>query len=159
LVAPADIAGDYTLTFVADRSCAAALPTELQTRTYAATIATIPNPTVPANTRFTIAVSGASFDSFYNWFSVGVAGDYLAFWLGDEHLVELRATDGYFEITGAATASVGSSGLSTISATFDGVFGYCSRKSMGSVNRCDSGQAVTLVRCESKNHQLILTRR
>jgi hypothetical protein len=106
-----------------------------------------------------IAVAGASFDSYYNWFSVGVAGDYLAFWLGDEHLVELLDTDRYFELAGAATASVGTSGMSTISASFDGVFGYCARKSMGSVNRCDSGQTVMLARCESKNHQLILTRR
>jgi hypothetical protein len=159
LAPPASIAGDYNLTFVADPACAAALPVELRTRTYAATISPGQSANVPVNTGFWIAVSGASFDSYYNWFSVGVAGDYLAFWLRDEHLVELLAADRYLELSGVATASVGTSGVSTISASFDGVFGHCERKSIDSVNRCNSGQAVLLSQCESKNHQLILTRR
>jgi hypothetical protein len=136
LAPPVNIAGVYTLTFIADSACAAALPAELRTRTYTATISPGAN-----NTAYRIDVSGAVFDSFYNWFSVGVAGDYLGFWLGDEHLVEVLAANTYLELSGAAAATVGTSGVSTISASFDGVFRY---------------QAVT---CESKNHQLILTRR
>ena len=141
LAPPVNIAGVYTLTFIADSACAAALPAELRTRTYAATI----TPGM-SNTGYIIGVSGAVFGPQHNWFSVGVAGDYLGFWLGDEHLVEVLAANTYFELSGAAAASVGTSGVSTISASFDGVFDY-------------RAQGFTHARCESKNHQLILTRR
>jgi hypothetical protein len=137
LAPPVNIAGVYTLTFIADSACAAALPAELRTRTYSATI----TPFGTSNTQYRIDVSGAQFDAIYNWFSVGVAGDYLGFWLGDEHLVELLAANTSLELTGSAAASVGTSGVSTISASFDGVFRY---------------QAA---RCESRNHRMILVRR
>lgn len=141
LAPPVNIAGDFTLTFIADGACAAALPAELRTRTYAATMTH-----GASNNGYKIDVSGALFDSVYNWFSVGVAGDYLGFWLRDEHLVEVLAANTYLELSGVAAASVGTSGVATISASFDGVFDY-------------RGQEVTHARCESKNHQLILTRR
>ena len=101
-----NLAGDYTVTFIADSACAAALPAELRTRTYAATITAVPPSSIyQENTRYKIALSGALFDSYYNWFSVGVAGDYLAFWLGDEHIIEQLAGNTHLEIAGAASAS------------------------------------------------------
>ena len=154
LAPPVNIAGDYTLTFIADSACAAALPEELRTRNYAATI-------TPGaiNTGYKIDVSGALFHSPYNWFSVGVAGDYLGFWLADEHLVEVLAENTYLELSGEAAASVGTSGVSTISASFDGVFKYCVVKSaVGSIRDC-SPNPVAYAQCASPNHQLILTRR
>ena len=47
---PVSIAGDYTLTFIADRACAAALPADLRTRSYAATINDMSQP-ISAGTR------------------------------------------------------------------------------------------------------------
>ena len=144
LVPPMNLAGDYTVPSL-PIARAAALPAELRTRMYAATITAVPPSSISEeNTRYIIALSGARFDSYYNWFSVAVAGDYLAFWLGDEHIIEQLAGNTHLEIGGAASASVGTSPISTISASFDGVFDY---------------QAVPYARCESKNHQLILTRR
>jgi hypothetical protein len=137
---PVSIAGVYTLTFIADGVCAAAVPVDLRTRTYVATITDMTPPNYPAATRFTIVASGADFEAPFNWFSVGVAGDYLAFWLGDEHLKETLAENRYVELSGSAVA-VTTSGASTISASFDGTYRY--------------GAAA----CASRNHQLILTRR
>jgi hypothetical protein len=136
LTPPVNIAGDYTLTFIADGACAAALPADLRTRTYAATITDASYPNYPANTRFKIEPSGADFEAPYTWFSVGIAGGYLAFWLGDEHLREKLAAGTYLDLIGAAVA-VTTSGASTISASFDGTYAACA----------------------SRNHQLILTRR
>jgi len=145
LVPPVNLAGDYTVSFIADTACAVALPVELRTRTYAATMTAVPPSSIyQENTRYKIALSGAQFDSYYNWFSVAVAGDYVAFWLGDEHIVEQLAANTYLEIGGAASASVGTSPISTISTSFDGVFDY---------------HAVAHARCESKKHQLNFTRR
>jgi hypothetical protein len=139
LTPPVSIAGDYTLTFIADGVCATALPADLRTRAYAATITDMSPPNL-AGTRFTIVASGAEFEAPFNWFSVGVAGDYLAFWLGDEHLKEKLVANTYFELSGSAVA-VTTSGASTISASFDGTFRY------------------SATACTSRNHQLILTRR
>jgi len=136
---PVSIAGDYTLTFIANSICAPALPADLRTRTYAATITEMSPPNL-AGTGFVIVASGADFEGPFNWFSVGVAGDYLAFWLGDEHLKEKLAVNTYFELSGSAEA-VTTAGASTISASFDGTFRY----------------SATV--CASRNHQLILTRR
>jgi hypothetical protein len=136
---PARIAGNYTLTFIADSICASALRADLRTRTYAATITDMSQPNYLAGTRFTIVPSGAEFEAPFNWFSVGVAGDYLAFWLGDEHLKEKLAANTYLELSGSAEA-VTTSDASTISASFDGTF----RSSAAA--------------CTSYNHQLILIR-
>jgi len=141
LAPPVSIAGNYTLTFIAADACAAALPADLRSRTYAATITARSPPNVPADTRLTIEASGAEFDAYFNWFSVGVAGDYLAFWLGDEHLIEKLGADRYLELMGSAEA-VTTSGASTISASFSGTFRY-------------SGAPA----CISGHHQLVLTRR
>src|SRR6185369_615549 len=135
LTPPVSIAGDYTLTFIADAVCATALPADLRTRTYAATITDMSPPKL-AGTGFIIVPSGAEFEAPFNWFSVGVAGDYLAFWLGDEHLKEKLAVNTYLELSGSAEA-VTTSDASTISASFDGTF----RSSAAA--------------CTSHNHQLI----
>ena len=64
------------------------------------------------------------------------------------------------ELYGSAGASVGTSGVSTIAVSWDGSFEYCAGKStMGQSGDCSSIQTVAQAECESKNHQLILTRR
>lgn len=175
VIAPAvNVAGNYTLTFIADSVCAD-LPTEVRTRTYSATIAPDSSfPDVPANTAFTGTVSGAPLLEPYNSFSMSVAGDYVAFWIGDLHhggpgvveRVELdtkpdnSAGHEYLAFTGEAAASSVETAVSAISAHFDGRIEYCSPTSeMGAIYDCDLDRAVTRARCESKNHQLILTRR
>ena len=166
MLAPAvDIAGDYTLTFIADSTCTA-LPNELRTRTYVATItpSSSPNtdlPNLPANTAFDVTVSGAPFLENYNRGLLYVAGDHLAMWIGDVEpgLVELVAANTYFGIGPVgATASVGTP-VSTISTSLNGWMDYCVLPSaMGSSYSCGP-KATAHARCQSKNHQLILTRR
>ena len=125
---PVNIAGDYTLTFVADSACAD-LPAEVRTRTYAATITLDSRPNTQANTGFKVEVSGAPFLSPYDFFEIGVAGDYLGLWLWRPLLVEQLAPNTYLAFSGWAAASVGTSAVSKISTSFDGWIDYCARKS------------------------------
>jgi hypothetical protein len=163
VLAPAvDIAGDYTLTFIADSTCTA-LPSELRTRTYVATITprSSPDSDLPANTEFDVTVSGAPFLGNYNHLQLNVAGNFLFVFIGGDEpgLVELVAANTYFRIGGRGTASVGTP-VSTFSTTLqNGSADYCVLPSaMGSIYSCP-GQATAHVRCESENHRLILTRR
>ena len=131
---PVNMAGDYTLTFIADSACVG-LPDDVRTRTYTATI------TPWSSTSFNVALSGASFLPSHDSFTIGVAGDYLTFWFADPAIVEQIAANTQIELYGSAGASVGTSGVSTIAVSWDGEFEYSQTE------------------CESKNHQLILTRR
>ncbi len=158
--------------FVADPACAD-VPTELHTRTYAATIVPEARTNVPANTSFALTVSGAPFLRTFDSFSIGVAGDYLGFFLHGGHdppIVEEIAANTYLAFSGNASASLPSPAVSTISAAFDGWINYCEmRAPMGSgVYNCGTsnwtgepipGASVTYGLCQSKNHRLILARR
>ena len=163
LAPPVNIAGDYTLTFLADSACAG-LPEEVRTRTYAATITPGSGTTIPANLHLDGVVTGAPFLERYSDFAVHVAGDYVAIpYLGDLHgdpgLVEQIDTNTYLAFEGSAAASVGPA-ASVISMSLHGFIDYCVTKSpVGQRYSCDPGQAVTRVRCTSTNHRLILTRR
>jgi hypothetical protein len=134
LAPPVNMAGDYTLTFIADSACVG-LPDEVRTRTYVATI------TPWSSTSFNVALSGASFLPSRDSFPIGVAGDYITFWFADPAIVEQIAANTQVELYGSAGASVGTSAVSTIAVSWDGEFEYSQTE------------------CESKNHQLILTRR
>jgi hypothetical protein len=134
LAPPVNMAGDYTLTFIADSACVG-LPDDVRTRTYTATI------TPWSSTSFNVALSGAAFLPSRDNFPIGVAGDYVAFWFADPAIVERIAANKQIELYGSAGASVGRSGVSTIAVSWDGEFEY------------------SQIECESKNHQLILTRR
>ncbi|MBZ5559786.1 MAG: carboxypeptidase-like regulatory domain-containing protein [Acidobacteriia bacterium] len=162
LAAPVNIAGDYTLTFIADSACADQLPSEMRTRTYPATIVPQHPLNRPGNTRFAAMLSGPSFDSYYHMMSIAVAGDYLSFDLSDNYLLEEVADEAYFAIGGVGGGSAGTSGASTISASFQGTFDYCVMKSEledGSHYNCTPDVAVVHAQCAAKNHRLILTRR
>jgi hypothetical protein len=156
----ANIAGDYTLTFIADSACAD-LPNEARTRTYVATITPASSPDVPANSRFSVTVSGSPFLDDYNTFIIGVAGDYLAGYLGDLHgapgLVEQVAKNTYITLGGSVETSVTDS---TISAWFHGAVDRCELTTeWGSRRSCSPGPTVEHPQCVSRNHRLILTRR
>jgi len=158
---PVEIAGAYSLTLVADSTCTD-LPSELRTRTYNATITPVSDSRVAPNTNFHATVSGAQFLKDLESFTIGVAGDLVAFdlrWEGPA-VVEEVAPNTYIGFDGRADASVGTSRVSTLSASFQGSVDYCALKSpMGSYYDCQPGLASARAECESNNHQLILTRR
>lgn len=165
-----DLAGAYSLTFVADSACPD-LPSEMRTRTYGATITAASSPSTPVNTAFEVTVGGAPFLGSLSGFEIGVAGDHVGFWLHGGHdpaLVERVADSAYLAFSGVASASVTAS-TATITTSFDGWIEYCVMKSeMGQPYNCGTsnrtgepipGRAVTRAHCESKDHRLILTRR
>jgi hypothetical protein len=160
LTSPAGIAGDYTLTFVADSACAG-LPDEVRTRTYEATVTLTSRPGEPANSRFDATVTGGTFVERYNSFTIGVAGDYVRAELGDGHggpgLVEQIAPRTYVTLGGTIAASV--TDTSTIAGSFVGAFERCELASeWGSRFSCDGG-VVSHGRCSSQSHAFSLRRR
>jgi hypothetical protein len=109
LAPPVNIAGDYTPTFMADSACEDRLPSDVRTRTYAATITRDLSLSLslshPADTQFTAALSGASFDTYDNRVLIFVAGDYLSFDLSDNYVLEKVAPDTYRAIGGVGGAA------------------------------------------------------
>ena len=153
VAAPMDIAGDYTMTFVADGSCVT-LPEAVRTRAYATTIPATANAS-PANASFSIAVSGAL--KGWDVTGMGVSGDYVAVWL--ETLVEQTAPNTFLLFNGLASASIGTSRGSAIALRFDGLIDYCTTKAEpGRPDDCWTGRAADHLPCHSSNHQLIFTR-
>ena len=158
----ANLEGNYSLTFIADSACTG-LPDELRSRTYAATITRDSNEGAPANSSYIVAVSGAPLFANYNSFAIGIAGDYLAAILGDFHgtpgISEQIAPNTYLGFEGLAEATVQTPAVSTISASFNGAIDYCELKSAMDWSWGCTPDPVAHRRCESKNHQLILSRR
>ena len=157
---PVSIVGDYDLTFVASSTCAT-LPSEVRTRTYRASIAAAP---YRPKTAFELKVEGATFLGAYDTIAVHIAGDYVAFWLGDQHgtpsVAEQLAPNTYVAYGGHAAVIVGTPAVNTITTTFDGFVDYCERKTaMGERYSCTAAESVAGVRCASPGHQLVLTRR
>lgn len=161
LTPPASIAGDYTLSFVADSACAG-LPDEVRTRSYEATVTLVSRPGEPANSRFDVAVTGATLLDRYNSFTIGVVGTYVKTDIGDwghgaPGLVEQIAPNTYLTIGGGVATSVVEP--STIAGSFVGAFERCELTSeWGSRYSCDGG-AVSHGRCSSQNHGFTLKRR
>ena len=161
LAPPARIAGDYSLTFVADSACTG-LPDEMRRRTYEATVTLTSRLGEPANSRFDVAVAGATFLDQYNSFTIGVVGDYVKTEIGDwghgaPGLVEQIAPNTYLTLGGAVATSVVDP--STIAGSFVGAFDRCELTSeWGSRYSCDGG-AVSHARCSSQNHGFTLRRR
>ena len=159
----ADLSGNYRLTFVADPGCRD-LPPELQTRTYDASIEPRVLPDGPANTRFLVTLSGAMFHGRYDGFDIGVAGDYASGFIGDLHgtpgVLEQISPTTYLGFEGVPAASINTSDVSRVVASFDGAIDYCERKSgMGPEFSCAAAEALAHVRCVSPKHQMILERR
>ena len=159
---PVAIAGDYTVTFVADGACAGNLPEGARERIYAATISPSSYPGAPPDTQFSVTVSGAPFLAGYGGFYLGVAGDYVAIFIGDHGplVVEQLGPNRYLALDGWTAVSVGTSVVSTISTPFEGSFEHCELKSApGAYYGCPATHSISQARCESKNHRLVLTRR
>jgi hypothetical protein len=161
---PVAVAGDYTLTFVAGSNCTS-LPADLRTRSYGVTIgpADLNWHGYPGNssTSFKVRPNGSSFPDGLNGFYLNVAGNYINLSLGDHTdpgITEQVEANTYFAFGGWAILSTAPP-VSTISTTFQGWIDYCVNPNMGARYDCKPSPAVTLTRCESTTHQLILTRR
>jgi hypothetical protein len=157
------LAGDYTLTFIADSACAN-LPEAVRTRSYEATIALGDFSWVGfpahADTSFKVTPKGSDFPAGLNDFWLNAAGNFIAVVLGDHTdpgVTERVAPDTYLAFNGSATVSVGSP-VSTISTPFDGWIDLCVNPTMGNRYDCTPGRAITRTRCYSARHQLVLTR-
>jgi hypothetical protein len=163
LAAPVAIAGDYTLTFIADTACAN-LPDELRTRRYAATIApsALNWPGYPAasDTSFKVTARGADFPDRLNGFYLNVAGNYINVSLGDHTdpgITERVAPHTYFAFGGWGVVTA-TTPVSTIATSFQGWIDHCVNPLMGERYDCTPAPTVTRARCESRSHQLILAR-
>lgn len=165
LAPPVGLAGDYSLTLVADDACTA-VPDELRTRTYAATIEPdLVDPRSPAGSFLWANISGVSFLANQRRIPILIAGDVVSFWLGEHgygaFFVEQVAANAYLQFDGGATVSAGQSPVSSLSTTFEGAVDYCVMTSpmTGLYYDCDRRRAVTNVHCVSNKHRLTLTRR
>jgi hypothetical protein len=161
---PVALAGDYTLTFMADGTCPR-LPDELRTRSYAATIgpADLNWPGYPdhSESSFKLTAKGSDFPDGLNGFYLNVAANYINISLGDHTdpgITERVAPNTYFAFGGWGVVS-SATPASTISTTFQGWIDYCVNPNMGQRYDCTPSPAVTRTRCESARHQLILSRR
>jgi hypothetical protein len=160
LAVPVSVAGDYTLTFIADTSCTTLLD-EARARSYAATIT--PAPQRP-QTSFDVTVTGAPMLAAYQKGWISVAGDYVAFGVGDWHghpgIVEELAGHTYVGFDGSAEGSVEGATLSTIATNFGGLIDYCERTSaMDTRYDCTASPGLVHRQCTSNTHRLVLTRR
>ena len=163
LVPPVNLAGNYTLTFIADSLCAQ-LPTGVRTRSYQATVTLMPTTRHPADTFFELTVGGAPFLTNFKTVPLHVAGDYFVLELGDFHgqpgLVEQVAETTYLAFSGSAPVSVGTSSLNSISVPFEGLIDYCVLPAaMGSRYSCVPVSAGARAQCQSTRHRLVLERR
>src|SRR5688500_11523884 len=161
VAAPVSIAGDYTLTFVADSACAT-FPDEVRTRTYVATVTPTTRPREPANSRFDVTVAGGTFLEHYDSFTIGVVGDYIRSDIGDwghgsPGLVEQIAPNTYLTLGGTLAATVRDT--SRIAGSFAGAIERCELTGeWGSRYSCEGG-SITHGRCSSPGHAFTLTRR
>lgn len=159
LAPPVQLAGNYVLTLTAD-TCAN-LPAEARTRSYDVTIT--PSTYRPA-TAFELTVTGGSLLEGFRRGWMNVAGDFVSIGTGDWHgtpgLVEQLAPNSYVGFDGGAEATVTTSPVETISASFWGLIEHCVLKTdMGPTYYCGLDRAVVRTQCNSTRHHLTLTRR
>ena len=169
-VAPANIAGDYTLTITAASTCTT-LPGHARQRIYSAKIVALPDQPTAAATRFRAVPSGANVLSNIAWDGLwfAVAGDYVEVVSGDMHgqpgIIEQTDVNAYFTVDGIAKTIPSSSGASTISMALEAQIMHCELKpgllplDAGGRFDCAASRAVSSAACQSRNHQLVLTRR
>jgi hypothetical protein len=156
LIPPAGIVGNYDLTFVVDSACHA-LPEELRTRSFRASIVPSADPGGAPGTSFSANLSGATFFDRHDSFPVGVAGNRVVFLTEDDlpYLVEEVAPNTYLAFSGRASVDLSDAPVSTISVSYQGLISYCT-PAFQPYAYCNQAAQQG---CESKNHRLILTRR
>jgi hypothetical protein len=158
---PVQIAGDYSLTFVADSACAGGLPKDVPALTYDATIARQPAVAGKLDTQYTLRVHGSNAFVVDN-FAVGVAGDAVTLNLynGEDAGIVERVPPAYYLALSGQAQAVTTSSPATISAAFDGTIDYCGVSLAASpYDECYFPKTSAHQECTSKNHRLMLTRR
>jgi hypothetical protein len=162
LAKPVDIAGDYALTIVANGACAG-MPDDLRTRTYAASIRPTPDSGNQPGTSLRLTVGGGSLLPDRNSFPIVVAGNWVSFIMYNDYdfaLVEKIAPGSFLAVQGGAAVSMDDGPLARISTPFSGVIDYCALQSdTGWTDECNSGPRTAYQSCQSKQHELILSRR
>jgi hypothetical protein len=154
------VAGDYTLTLMADASCG--FPDMLRTRTYELRMTpAASSANRPDDTLFTGVLSGAALvDVPTDFVGMAVAGNLLIVGLvgpeGDQ-AVERVAPDTYFAFNSGASGSADASSATFFSAAARGTLDVCVQSTPPGKPylRCE-GQGS---RCSSENHRLILVKR
>lgn len=153
--APVSITGDYTLTLVADPSCAD-LPEALRRRSYPVKVAALTEPNA-----FSIVLPEPPYLPNYKTLWGGVAGAYVAIYFAGDwgSLLEQLAPNVYGHFEGYASAMVSEPVVTTITTPFDGAIEQCELTPAATFKYVCPSDAVSRIRCESKNHTLTLTRR
>jgi hypothetical protein len=130
------------------------MPEEFRTRVYQVTL----TPTsIPPPTQFDMSFSNGVFDDLtLAW--AAVAGRFVSIVFSDPGIIERVAPRTYLSYYADASVTVPDSPVTTISAPLSGQIDYCVLSSYpGSYSTCTP--AAKHVKCESKNHQLTMTRR
>ena len=159
----ADMTGAYTVTFSANSSCTN-LPDEARTRTYEATVTRAPASTQAAGSKFDVRISNAAMLPPFNGFTIGVAGDYVAFDIGDPGhsgagLVERLAADRYVTLEGSVVTMVAPASTAGITVPLSGAVAVCELAGVFSDSySCGGRGGVSIARCSSSSHQLIMRR-
>jgi hypothetical protein len=162
LAKPVDITGDYTLTIVAASACAG-MADDLRTRTYAASIRLTPDSGNQPGTSLRLTVDGGSLLPDRNSFPIVVAGNSVSFIMYNDYdfaLVEKIAPGTFLAVQGGAAVSMDEGPVARMSMPFSGVIDYCALQSdTGWTYQCNSSPRTAYQHCESKQHELILSRR
>jgi len=155
-----NIAGDYTLTFIADSTCAD-LPDIARRRSYRATVTARPvdgRSTVPG---FDLKADGAQFIGILDGFTIGAAGTRLSLWLHARHdptIVEDLGENTYLGFSGTAEATVGTGGIIDINTAFDGWIEHLVVAAPLGAWYWPQPQVLSKATCDSSNHRITLTR-
>jgi len=166
-IAPANIAGDYTMTIDAPAGCSA-LPAEARSRTFMATIVAERNQPTAANTYCRGDFSGASLlrGAVWEGLWIAVAGDYIDVTMGDLHgqpgIIEQLGSDTYFSAGAWAKTTIPSPGT-TFTSAFEGEIVHCVMKPGLALldanlrHNCGADRAVSRIACPGG--RLTFTRR
>ena len=155
-----NIAGDYRLTFIADRACPD-LPEVARSRSYGATVAALPadgRSTLPG---FELRADGAEFVGTLRGFPIGAAGARLSLWLHARHdpaIVEHLGDNAYLAFSGTAEATVANDGIIAIATAFDGWIEHVVLASAMGKWFGPQPPAISKATCDSSNHRIMLTR-
>ena len=155
----ADITGDYTMTIAADAACSS-LPDDARVRTYRATVARGRRPGL-----FDVSLSDAQFFRYtasclnpaqclwlLNRFSIGIAGDFAAFWLS---IGEALGGTAHLLIDGYGQGPIDPTGFTV---PFDGSIVPCPTEPT-LIDQGTWGCHAATDWCSSGNHRLTLIRR
>jgi hypothetical protein len=161
---PAQLAGDYTLTFIADPACAN-LPEAARTKTYQATVAAarIYPPGSPASsiTSYEVSIKGCVFSDTFTYLALNDAGHFVNISIGDHSdpgVAERVDPNTYFTVGGWTTVAVASP-VTTISAPFQGWIEQCElHAAVGDRYECGPAQAASAARCDAKAHEIVFRR-